>query len=199
MDGVLVDIESSWEFLHEAFKVDGSGNLERYLHGGITYKEFMRMDIELWGNVHVSKIRRIFEQVPLMKGVEETISELKRKDYKTAIISSGLYLLAANLGKRLGIDHVYANKLFVDERGMLTGEGEPVVCLWEKTKVLQNLVQMLRITTEQCAVIGDSIFDIPLFEVAGFSIAFNSEDNEVKRNADVTIKQRDLREILPYF
>ena len=31
MDGVLVDIESSWEFVHKAFKVDGNENLEKYL------------------------------------------------------------------------------------------------------------------------------------------------------------------------
>ncbi|MGD8544953.1 MAG: HAD-IB family phosphatase [Candidatus Bathyarchaeota archaeon] len=199
MDGVLVDIESSWEFLHNAFKVDGRDNFERYLNGEITYEEFMRLDIELWGKVHVNKIRKTLDQVPLMKGVEETISELKRLGYKTAIISSGLYLLAATLKKRFGINHVYANKLYVDENGILTGEGDPVVCLGEKAKVLKNLVQILGITTEQCAVIGDSIFDIPLFKAAGFSIAFNSENSEVKRNADITIKQRDLRKILPYF
>jgi len=198
MDGVLVDIESSWVILHDAFNVDGRDNLERYLQGGITYKEFMRMDIELWGNIHVNKIRRILDKVPLMKGVEETIFKLKRAEYKTAIISSGLYLLAANLEKRLEIDYVYANKLFVDERGMLTGEGAPVVCLWEKAKVLKSLVQDLGITTGQCAAIGDSIFDIPLFKVAGFSIAFNSEDDEVNKTADVIIKNKDLREILPY-
>ena len=199
MDGVLVDIESSWDFVHKAFKVDGRNNLERYLRGAFDYKEFMRRDIKLWGCVHVSQIRSILDQAPLMKGAKETTYELKKSDYKTAIISSGLYILAETLKKKLEIDYVYANSLLVNESGILTGEGEPVVCLSDKVKILDGLAKDLGITSEQCSVVGDSIYDIPLFEAAGFSIAFNSRDEQVKKCADVSIASKDLREILPYF
>ena len=198
MDGVLVDIESSWGFIHKAFRVDGRNNLERYLQGEFDYEEFMRRDIELWGRVHISQIRSILDQVPLMKGAKVTTHELRESNYKTAIISSGLCTLAENLKKKLKIDYVCANSLLVNERGMLTGEGKAVVGLWDKAKVLHSLTKSLGITSEQCAVIGDSIYDVPLFKAAGFSIAFNSEDDKVRKNAIVSIDSKDLREILPY-
>ena len=31
MDGVLVDISSSWKFIHDMFQVDSSNNLKEYL------------------------------------------------------------------------------------------------------------------------------------------------------------------------
>ena len=48
-------------------------------------------------------------------------------------------------------------------------------------------------------VVGDSIFDVSIFDAAGFSIAFNSHDERVKNSADVSIESKDLRDILPYF
>lgn len=199
MDGVLVDIESSWDFVHKAFGLDGRYNFERYLRGEFDYPEFLRKDIELWGNVHIDHIRRILDQVPLMKGAKSTIDTLSSNGYLTAIISSGLYILAEKLRKKLGIDYIFANDLVYDKNGMLTGEGIPNVSLWGKARVLHMLLKCLAITHDHCAVVGDSIFDVSLFDASGFSIAFNSSDQRVVSAANVSIQSNNLRDILPYF
>jgi len=199
MDGVLVDIESSWDFVHKAFGIDGRENFERYLRGEFDYREFMRKDIGLWGRVHVDQIRKILDQVPFMKGSKVTIEILRNSGYKTAIISSGLSVLAEKLQRKLGLDYVFANDLLIDNEGFLTGEGNPVVGLWNKEKVLQRLLKILKMEPEQCAFMGDSIFDIPLFDTVGFSIAFNSRDERVMKSADISIESKDLRTILPHF
>lgn len=199
MDGVLVDIGSSWDFVHKAFGINGRENFERYLHGEFDYLEFMRKDIGLWGCVHVDRIRKILDQVPLMKGTKYTISTLRKNGYVTAIISSGLKILAEKLKQKLELDYIFANSLILDKNGFLTGEGNSVVELWDKKLVLQRLLKILEIKPNQCAAVGDSIFDISLFDSVGFSIAFNSKDERVKKSADVTIENKDLRTILPYF
>ncbi|MCW3998200.1 MAG: HAD family phosphatase [Candidatus Bathyarchaeota archaeon] len=199
MDGVLVNIKSSWAFVHKAFNIDESETFKRYLRGEFDYLEFMRKDIGFWGHIHVNQIRRILNQVPLMPGTEDTFNLLHKNGYVTAIISSGISILAENLKKKLDIDHIFANKILEDKNGILTGEGNPVVPLWDKGKVLENLLISLEIKPDNCAVVGDSIFDIPLFDMAGFSIAFNSKDKRVKEIADVCIQNNDLRDILPYF
>ena len=159
----------------------------------------MRKDIEFWGIVHKSKIQEILGQVPLMPGAKQTFVQLQKNGYKTAIISSGINILAKKLKAKLNIDYIFANELLIDEKGFLTGEGNPIVPLWEKGKVLHQLLTNLAIKPDNCAVVGDSIFDIPLFDLAGFSIAFNSKDKRVKKIADISIDSTDLRDILPYF
>jgi phosphoserine phosphatase len=198
MDGVLVDIESSWKFIHRVFQVDNSKNLEKYLRGEINYKKFMSLDIQLWGPVHINQIKNILNKVPLMKGAKETIYELKKAGYKTAIISAGIHILANRIKKELGIKHIYANKLMINKVGMLTGEGEEAVRLTAKIEALRKLVLLEEIITRQCAVVGDTVYDIPLFIEAGYSIAFNTKDEQVKRAADAVIKVKDLTKILPY-
>jgi phosphoserine phosphatase len=199
MDGVLVKTKSSWTSVHKAFNIDERVTFERYLKGEFDYEEFMRKDIGFWGHVHISKIHELLDQVPFMSGAEDVFDILHENGYITAIISSGISILAKKLKDILNIHHVFANELLKDEKGFLTGEGNPVVPLWEKAKVMRRLLDKLSIKPENCAVVGDSIFDIPLFDMAGFSIAFNSNDKRVNSIADISIASEDLRDILPYF
>jgi len=199
LDGVLVDTDSSWRTVHEAFGVDNEENFQRYLRDEISFKEFMRSDIRLWNYIHINQIKRILDQVPLIKGAKETVNALRKAGYKTAIISSGISLLADRIKNELGIDQSFANELLVNQNGHLTGEGKENVELLKKVRILRQLAAIEGITTQQCAVVGDSIFDIPLFKKAGFSIAFNTKDRRVEEAADLAIEDKDLKKILRSF
>jgi phosphoserine phosphatase len=198
MDGVLVDVKSSWQFIHEAFGASNWENVKRYVEGRITYSELMRRDIALWGRVHIDKIRSVLSEAPLMPGVTEAVTCLRMARLKTALISAGVSVLADRLRTILGLDHVFANKILTDRQGFLTGEGEETVDLLDKLKVLKKLAATENVSLEECAVVGDSSYDIPMFKDVGLSIAFNTNENDVKEAADVVVEKKDLREILPY-
>jgi phosphoserine phosphatase len=198
LDGVLVNIDSSWGRIHKAYGVDNDVNFQKHLKAEIDFKEFMRSDIRLWNKPHVDAIKKILDTAPLMKGAIETIKTLKKKGYKTAIISSGISILAERVKDELGIDYSYANKLLVREDGRLTGEGEEVVALLKKDFVLKKLVEIEEIDSKQCVAIGDSRFDLSLFMNAGLTIAFNPKDTLVREAADLVIEEPDLRKILPW-
>jgi len=198
MDGVLVDIESSWSCVHNAFKVGKNDNLSRYLKGDIDFRELMRRDISLWGHVKLSAVEGILGAIPIMKGAKETMSELRRAGCGTAIISAGISVLADRLKRVLGIDYSLANRLVVDENGVLTGEGEDEVPLLEKARVIERFASEQRIGLDNLAAVGDSRYDIPVFEEVRLGIAFNSSGKEVKQKADVVVDGKDLRGILPH-
>jgi phosphoserine phosphatase len=197
LDGVLVESESSWQALHDAFSVDNEENFQRYLRGEIDYREFMRSDIRLWGKASREEIVKILDRVRLMKGAKETVEKLSRAGYKTAIISSGISLLADRVKDQLGIGRSYANRILFDDEERLTGEAEALVTLLNKDDVLRRLAASEGLETSECAVVGDSRFDVAMFKEAGFSISFNSKDELVREAADSVIEQKDLRAILP--
>ena len=198
MDGVIVDIESSWIYVHKAFNVDNKINYEDYLMGKIDYKEFMKRDIQLWGLCHIDKIKKIFENIPLINGVEYTIQELRKRGYKLALLSAGISLLADKLNKELNFDYVLANILCTDSNGYLTGEGISVVELLLKEFAFKKLIKEARVKPKECVAIGDSSYDIPIFKNVGLSIAFNTKDISVKKAANKLIKIKDLKEILKF-
>ncbi|MCK5037462.1 MAG: HAD hydrolase family protein, partial [Thermoplasmata archaeon] len=79
-----------------------------------------------------------------------------------------------------------------------TGEGICRVPLLNKAKPLLQMLEDAGVKPEECAVIGNSVIDVPMFKVAGFSIAFNPIDEETIREGNVVIHSDDLRDILPY-
>lgn len=199
MDGVLVDVNSSWRFVHENLNVDNSDNLRRFLSREISYGEFMKRDIRLWGKVNIGVIEGILANVQLMHGAKPTFAQLREAGYKTAIISAGISILAERLERELEIDYVFANEIVAGKEGILTGKGKEVVNPLNKKEVLRKLASKESTTPTCCAVLGDTIFDVPMFEEAGFSIAFNSDDERVREAADVVIQDKNLESILPYF
>lgn len=197
LDGVLVEVDSSWQAVHRAFDVDNEGNFRRYLQDVIDYREFMRSDIALWSNPTIEQVSAVLRELPLMRGARETLAALKATGYRTAIVSSGIALLADRVQEAMGIDYSYANRLHVDAHGRLTGEGDAVVEIDGKGTILKRLCSRLGFTLGECAVIGDSAFDIPMFEGVGLSVAFNPKDQAVVDAADV-VEAQDLRSIMPW-
>ena len=126
LDGVLVDVDSSWEAVHRAFDVDNSANFQMYLQGAIDYREFMRSDIALWSNPAVDHVSEVLRGLPLMPGARETLAAIKATGYRTAIISSGISLLADRVRAAMGIDYSFANRIHVDAQSKLTGEGDEI-------------------------------------------------------------------------
>ncbi len=198
MDGVLVDIDSSWRFVHKRFGKENEENLRQYLDHRIDYAELLKRDVDLWGRINVDSLRGILAEAPLMNGAARTVNELRRKGYKTAIISAGISVLAERLQTLLGIDYAFASKIAVDETGVIVGASSGAVELLNKVAPLKKLVQREKTTLSSCAVVGDSVFDIPLFEAAGLSIAFNTNDRRVIEAADFVVEEKDLAGILRY-
>lgn len=198
LDGVLVDGYGSWWEVHNALgTLDKSReHAKEYYEGKITFDEWAKKDVELWRGIEIQKIEDAVEKIKLMEGIEETLPRLKER-YSLAIISGGLQDVAERIRRDYGVDYVVANRLKVVD-GKVAGLNQ-VVDFSAKGRILEEIAERCGIKPKECAAIGDYVNDIPMFQVAGFSIAFNPKDQKVIENADETIYEKDLRKILKYF
>jgi phosphoserine phosphatase len=202
MDGVLADIISSWQYIHDYFGTTNEKSVRQYLKGEINDIEFVKRDVSLWmdnGNpVKKEKIEKLLSKVPVMKGADKCISYLKNSGIKTAIVSAGLDLLAQIFSKKLGIDYVYANVIKTDENGIFNGKSKIDVRLLYKDKTIHKISKNLNIPLENIAAVGNSCFDIPMLQTCGLGIAFNPDDDCIKEVADVVFENKDLSKIVPF-
>jgi len=203
MDGVLTDTISSWKYIHDYFGSSNERSVDEYLKGKIDDMEFIKRDVSLWQKddnpVTRDKLADILSDVPLMKGSEKCIVFLKNHDVKTAIVSAGLDILANRVADELGIDYVFANGIKTDNKGRIAGEGLLNVRLMYKEETVRRLVKQSEISPRRIAAVGNSCFDIPMFETCGLGIAFNPEDDCVREVADVVVEGKDLSRIIPVF
>ncbi len=202
MDGVLADVESSWVFVHKRFGVNNDHSLYAYLRGEIDDIEFIHRDIALWREkdptVDEGKISRILADVPLMAGAREAVAGLRNKGYKTAIVSAGIDLLARRIASECGIDIHLANGLMTEPSGALTGEGILNVRLRDKGDAVARAAESLMIPLKDTTSVGNSRYDVTMFERTGTSIAFHPSDDYVRSRAKIVIEEGDLTTLLKY-
>ena len=134
-----------------------------------------------------------------MPGVSETLGEIKRRGYISAIISASSIEAARSVQRDFGIDHLFANELVI-KNGKVSGE-----FIWpigagkeKKAEIVRNLANDLGIKTSEIIYVGDSDADIEAFKEVGLSIAFNSASKELKKAATCVVDSGNLEDILKY-
>jgi phosphoserine phosphatase len=201
MDGVLIDVGSSWVMVHRHFGVQNEASLRAYLNGEFDDREFIRRDAALWLRLK-PKIRRedfeaIFRVPPLMPGVERTVEALRSAGVEMAIVSGGVDVMAENVARRLGIPRVAANGFVYDGDGHITGEGVVRTPLNDKAAPVVRFAQESGVPLERVLCVGNSLPDVSMFEAAGRSIAFHPEDDYTRQHATWTIEDGPLDQIVP--
>jgi len=167
-----------------------------YEHGIICYDEWAHLDASLWKSVDVQRFRGIVESIPYRPGASDTVRMLRDMDFKLAIVSAGLTMLADKVKRELDFDRAIANEP-VCRDGYMTGEIIVRVDFENKGDILKQLCREENIPVERCVAIGDSGSDIPLLKAAGIAIAFNPACKALEKVSDRVVRSQDLRDIVP--
>ena len=199
LDGTLTVERSIWEYIHKKLG-KWHGYAEEYqnqfLQGKISYRQFCEQDAQVWKGMKVDQLRDIVRAVPFNPGVDELSSLLKELGLRLTLISSGLCLLSEWVEDKYGFDYGVSNRL-LHEDGILTGGVDIKVHYDRKAEWVRNIIDIFRVRSDEIIAIGDSVGDMEMFEMAGFSISFNSSSYELDRIVDVVIKGNDLSHIIP--
>lgn len=197
MDGVLIDHLSSWAAVHDALGTRNRRTVEAFMRGEIGDGEFIRRDVELWRRARPgfseAELQAILAEIPRMPGLKTAIGELRGRGAACAIVSGGLRPLAEMLAREAPFDVVRANSVLFGPDGRLLDSCLVEVPLREKGRVVAALQETLGIPQGETAAVGDSAFDLGMFERAAVSVAFNPLDEEIVRRATFVVKEKDLR------
>jgi phosphoserine phosphatase len=199
LDGTLTKERSLWEFIHKSLG-KWYGFAEEYqtqfFNNEISYEEFCRLDAQIWKGMSLEELKTIVESVPLYKGITPLTAHLKNQGIKLSLISSGLSVLSDMVKERYAFDYAIANDLLYNN-GTLTGEVCINVNFDKKALWAERIMGKYKIRREEVIAIGDSPGDKELFEIAGFSVAFNPSSEELNSIADVVIRSDNISDIIP--
>jgi phosphoserine phosphatase len=198
LDGTLTQERSIWEYIHKQLG-RWYGFAEEYqkefLAGKISYDRFCELDAEVWKGMRVAELLEIARTVPFHQGAEELIRYVKNKGLKLAMVSSGLSILSDWVHQKYGFDYSVSNDL-LHEDGTLIGKVKIQVYYDKKAEWVKRILKQFGMKPEEVIAIGDSLGDIDMFRMVGFSIAFNSSCSDLDRIASVCIQSRNLADII---
>lgn len=145
------------------------------MRGELDFSESFRRRVGLLKGLPESALQRVASELTLMEGAERLVETLRSLGYKIAILSGGFTYFGRLLQERLGIDHLHANELGM-ENGAVTGEvvGE-IVDGGRKAELLQEIARREGISLEQVVAVGDGANDLPMLNLAGLGIAFHAK------------------------
>ncbi len=179
MDGTVLEHNSSWVAIHQHY---GTGtkaatSLRLYTEGKIDYMEFMRRDIASWPkNITKNEIANILSGYTIRREAPSTFRELKRRGIKTALVSSGIDILAKKVADALEIDYWVANGLKFDRKGILQADGIGRVDPTRKNIAYEKLLSKVGIPIKRTIAVGDTIYDLAFLKSAalGFMMAHST-------------------------
>lgn len=196
MDSTLIESEVIDELAREAGVHDQVAAItERAMRGELDFNESFRQRVALLKGLDASALERVRERLKLTEGAERLVTTLKALGYRTAILSGGFTWFGRHLQSTLGIDHVHANELEI-ENGKVTGRvvGQ-IVNGQRKAELLRELAAQEGISLEQVIAVGDGANDLPMLGIAGLGIAFRAKPL-VKESAEQAISTLGLDGIL---
>ena len=202
---VLFDLDSTLieeETIDELAKLAGVEHevkniTKEAMNGKIDFEESLKRRVALLKGLPTGGVNEIISRLKLTKGAKETIKELKNRGYVVGVISGGFTIATDKVKRDLDLDYAYSNELII-KKGKLTGEVKGrVMGPTSKGDILEKIAKKEKIDLKDSFVVGDGANDISMFKRAGFKIAFCAKEI-LKRNADISIDKRDLREILKY-
>ena len=167
---------------------------EQAMQGEIDFETSIKKRVGLLKGASTEDIKTLANEMPLMKGAEETVSTLKENGFDVAIISGSFDIIANTIKDKLNVDNVFTNSL-VEENGVLTGEVTGPLVSGSKLDVLSKYIEEAGYSLDECVAVGDGANDISMIESAGYGIAFNAKP-ALKENADIIVETRDLTDVL---
>ena len=176
LDGTVLEHISSWVAIHKHFGTErqGEASLKLYTEGKIDYREFMRRDIGTWPKGTTREdIVKILSGYRIRKEAPGVFRELQHRGIGTALVTSGIDLLAKEVADELGVDHWIANGLRFDKNGVLLPAGVGRVDPTRKDVAYGRLLARLGIPPKRTIAVGDTVYDLAFLKSAkmGFMLA----------------------------
>jgi phosphoserine phosphatase len=167
----------------------------QYKNFEITNRQVAEGDAFAYAGQAVKDVESVILQIPTIQGFIETIGALKQRGILCLIVTVTWSFAARALANRYNMDG-YAGAQMIEENGILAGRVLQHFEAEDKVRFVEGFARQHGIPLAQCAAIGDSRSDIPLFGSVGCAIALNAT-SEARAAASRALDTHDMRDVLP--
>jgi len=167
-----------------------------YGAGVVTLKSALKRIFKSMRGVKIEKLLKIFDEIPSKPQLQDIFAQLKTRNCKIALISSGLpMVIVEKLASTLGADYAFGIEVGVNDEA-LTGEiwGD-VIEPDGKFKVLSQILSAEGLNLKDCVVVADDRNNKCIF-LSGMQTVGYNPDFMLRIKADHVITGK-LSGILP--
>lgn len=164
---------------------------EQYLAGEISNVEVARSDGRYYAGLRQADIARMLDDIPVIRDIGSTVEWLRARGIPSVICTLAWQCVGQVFADRYGFIGSSGPVLTTDPSGVFTGEVESHFTEHDKPVFVNQLCASMGIDLSQVFHVGDSVSDLPLFGVAGFSVALNA-NRQARAAASVSLDSDSL-------
>jgi phosphoserine phosphatase len=197
LDGTLFpDTTTCIELGRRLGHLDVIAKLEdQYKNFEISNAQVAEGDAIVYAGQPLKTIEKAVLSIPTIAGIADTITSLHERGIATLIVTVTWSFAARALAEKYGIAGYAGAEMEVAD-GILAGRVRRHFEAEDKVRFVEQFARRRGFTLRDCAAVGDSRSDIPLFNSVGLSIALNATA-QAQAAATRSLKTRDLRDVLP--
>jgi phosphoserine phosphatase len=143
--------------------------------GELDFEQALRQRVRLLRGLDDSNVEAVRRALLLSPGARTLVRTLKRLGYEMAVVSGGFTQVIAGVVAELGIDHLAANQLELEDGVLTGGLVGPIVDRAGKADALIRFAAAAGVPLSRTIAIGDGANDLDMLAVAGLGIAFNAK------------------------
>ncbi len=196
LDGTLIDQEVIEELAKEAGVYDEVKRITALaMEGKADFRESLEARVRLLKGMPVSCMANVKSKIRIIPGAVELVRQLKEAGFKIGIVTGGFDFVADYVGKVIGADYVYSNRLLTKD-GVLTGEVVgSMVGPEAKLNAIMSIAECERVGLDSCVAVGDGANDLFMIERVGLGIGFNAK-MVVREKAPAVANTDDMKVLL---
>ncbi len=145
----------------------------QYVQSAISNRQLAEATAAAFAGIGMPEIEMALSDIPVIDAVPETIAALKARGVIVLLGTVTWAFAAEILRQRFGFDAASGTEMGIDG-GRLTGLVERHFGAGDKVGFVAGHAAKHGLTLRDCAAVGDSHSDIPLFRAVGLGIALNA-------------------------
>ena len=198
VDGTLVPDTSSGQHLADLLgHAESLRDAEAaYAAGTLSNRQVSVLDARGWTGRTPEQVSRFLDTLPLVRGIDATVHWCRDHELVPVLATLAWDVVGEHLCGRFGFVQACGPSLEVVD-GSYTGQVMTQFDEWNKLEFARTTAADFGFGLADCAAVGDSRSDMPLFAEIGFSIAFNATP-AVRAAAHAVADGPDLQAVVPH-
>ncbi len=192
MDSTIASTETLDELAaYVGIKDQVSEITARAMNGELDFHNALRERVGLLKGLEETALQATLSETELNPGAIEFVKTMRENGATCVLVSGGFTHFTSAIGAQCDFHHNHGNTLEIMNNKLTGNVVEPILDKHAKVDFLNQYIEELGITYEDCLTIGDGANDLPMLKKAGLGIGYHAKPS-VREELTNNIRYGDL-------
>ncbi len=177
MDSTIASTETLDELADYAGIKDKISEITaRAMNGELDFHQALNERVGLLEGLKTTALTATLKETKLNPGAETFVSTMRSNGAVCVLVSGGFTFFTSAIGNQCGFNYNHGNTLEIKNEALTGKVIPPILDKFAKVTFLEQYIEDLELTPQDCLTIGDGANDLPMLKMADLGIGYRPKD-----------------------